>query len=173
MISRTLQRLLRAAILMGWIKPSNPLQVWTLTTTPGASGADGSGAYYGSQPSLGNAWQLYSYQNDGVGNGGSAFANTTFAGGALAIGQTVSINFNMRATDPGKEGGSQPVKWFWRRDNIWNFWWRAQLTYPYTGNGYYYTDAGFALRAPEAWVINIKVTLTLHSRLQARTPTMP
>src|SRR6266481_3432316 len=48
---------------------------------------------------LGNAWQMYSYQNSGVGNGGSAFANTTFAGGALTIGQTVSIGFEMRALD--------------------------------------------------------------------------
>jgi len=81
---------------------ANPVDVWTVTTAPGFNGTDGAGSYYGSQPSLGNAWQLFSYQNSGVGHGGSAFATTTFAGGALAIGQTVSINFNMRALDaPG------------------------------------------------------------------------
>jgi hypothetical protein len=123
---------------------ANPLQVWTLTTTPGASGADGSGAYYGSQPSLGNAWQLYSYQNDGVGNGGSAFANTTFTGGALAIGQTVSINFNMRATDPGKQVGLSLLNGSGDAITFGIFGGEPNSGYPYTGNGYYYTDAGSA-----------------------------
>ena len=122
----------------------NPVQVWTLTTTPGFSGADGSGAYYGSQPSLGNAWQLYSYQNDGVGNGGSAFANTTFAGGALAIGQTVSINFNMRATDPGKQVGLSLLNGSGNAITFGIFGGEPNAGYPYTGNGYYYTDAGSA-----------------------------
>src|ERR1700685_3810501 len=74
---------------------ANPVNVWAVTTTPGGTnglgdaGADGSGSYFGSPfgtPNLGNAWQMYSFQNDGTGNGGSAFANTTFAGGALTIG---------------------------------------------------------------------------------------
>ncbi len=123
---------------------SNPLQVWTLTTAPGFSGADGSGAYYGSQPNLGNAWQLYSYQNDGAGNGGSAFANATFAGGALAIGQTVSINFNMRATDPGKEVGLSLLDGSGDAITFGIFGGEPNSGYPYTGNGYYYTDAGSA-----------------------------
>jgi len=123
---------------------SNPVQVWTVTTTPGASGADGSGVYYGSQPSLGDAWQLYSYQNDGAGNGGSAFANTTFAGGALAIGQTVSINFNMRATDPGKEVGLSLLNGSGDAITFGIFGGEPNGGYPYTGNGYYYTDAGSA-----------------------------
>src|SRR5580693_9289830 len=110
----------------------NPLQVWTLTTTPGFSGADGSGAYYGSQPSLGNAWQLYSYQNDGVGNGGSAFANTTFAGGALAIGQAVSINFNMRATDPGRQVGLSLLNGSGNAITFGIFGGEPNVTYPYT-----------------------------------------
>jgi hypothetical protein len=122
----------------------NPVQVWTLTTTPGFSGADGSGAYYGSQPSLGNAWQLYSYQNDGVGNGGSAFANTTFAGGALAIGQTVSINFNMRATDPGKQVGLSLLNGSGNAITFGIFGGEPNAGYPYTGSGYYFTDAGSA-----------------------------
>jgi hypothetical protein len=124
---------------------SNPVQVWTLTTTPGATGADGSGAYYGSQPSLGNAWQLYSYQNDQVaGNGGSAFANSTFAGGALAIGQTVSINFNMRATDPGKQVGLSLLNGSGDAITFGIFGGEPNAGYPYTGNGYYYSDAGSA-----------------------------
>jgi hypothetical protein len=119
-----------------------PLQVWTLTTTPGLSGVDGSGAYYGSQPSLGNAWQLYSYQNDGAGNGGSAFANTTFAGGALAIGQTVSINFNMRAVDPGTQVGLSLLNGSGNAITFGIFGGEPNVGYPYTGNGYYYNDAG-------------------------------
>jgi hypothetical protein len=87
---------------------ANPVDVWTCTFTAGGTnglgdaGADGSGSYQGAPfgtPNLGNAWQMYSYQNDGANNGGSAYANTTFAGGALAIGQTVSIGFEMRALD--------------------------------------------------------------------------
>lgn len=113
----------------------NPVDVWTVTTTPGLSSVDGSGSYYGSQPSLGNAWQLYSYQNDGVGNGGSAYANTTFAGGSLGIGQTVSINFNMRALDPpvGTAGLS-----------LLNGSGDAITFYIYGGGpgNYFYTDAG-------------------------------
>jgi len=117
---------------------SNPVDVWTVTTTPGASGVDGSGSYWGSPfgpPNLGNAWQLYSYQNDGVGNGGSAFANTTFAGGALTIGQTVSIGFEMRALDP--PNGQAGLSLLNGSGNA--------ITFAIIGGGpnhYYYTDSG-------------------------------
>ena len=84
---------------------ANPVDAWTVVLTPGAPGNNGEGTYYGSQPSLGNAWQEYSYQNTAPGNGGSVDAYDTFAGGALGIGQTVSINFNMRALDPGTQAG--------------------------------------------------------------------
>src|SRR5580693_2633774 len=117
---------------------ANPVDVWTVTTTPGATGSDGSGSYFGSPfgpPNLGNAWQMYSYQNSGTGNGGSAFANTTFAGGALTIGQTVSIGFEMRALDPpnGQAGLS-----------LMNGSGTA-ITFAIIGGGpnhYYYTDGG-------------------------------
>lgn len=90
---------------------ANPVNVWTVTTTAGGtngtgdSGADGSGVYYGS-PTGGEftGWQAYSYQNDGTALGGSVNAENTFAGGALAIGQTVSLNFEMRALDPAANG---------------------------------------------------------------------
>jgi hypothetical protein len=91
---------------------SNPVTVWAVTTTLGGtngtgdSGADGAGVYFGSSfgGGLGNVWQEYSYQNDGVGLGGSVDSVNTFAGGALTVGQTVSINFEMRATDPATSG---------------------------------------------------------------------
>jgi hypothetical protein len=113
---------------------ANPVDVWTVVLTPGAAGNNGEGTYYGSQPSLGNAWQEYSYQNTAPGNGGSVDANTTFAGGALAIGQTVSINFNMRALDPGTQAGLSLLN---GSGNA--------ITFAIIGGGpnnYYYTDAG-------------------------------
>ena len=92
---------------------SNPVNVWTNvlyaggTNGMGDSGEDGSGVYIGNPDGSGglaNAWQAYSYQNDGVALGGSVDSYNTFAGGALTVGQTVSINFVMRATDPAANG---------------------------------------------------------------------
>ena len=91
---------------------TNPVNIWTVVTTAGGtnglgdSGADGSGVYFGAPfgGGLGNVWQEYSYQNDGVALGGSVDSYNTFAGGALTVGQTVSINFEMRATDPAANG---------------------------------------------------------------------
>jgi len=96
---------------------SNPVNVWTEaiyaggTNGLGDSGKDGSGVYFGNPDGAGgiggssvNSWQAYSYQNDGTALGGSVNSYDTFAGGALAIGQTVSLNFVMRATDPAANG---------------------------------------------------------------------
>jgi hypothetical protein len=113
---------------------ANPVDAWTVVLTPGAPGNNGEGTYYGSQPSLGNAWQEYSYQNTAPGNGGSVDAYDTFAGGALGIGQTVSINFNMRALDPGTQAGLSLLN---GSGNA--------ITFAIIGGGpnnYYYTDAG-------------------------------
>jgi len=114
------------------------VDVWTVTTAPGATGSDGAGSYQGAPfgpPNLGNAWQLYSFQNSGVGNGGSAFANTTFTGGALTLGQTVSIGFEMRALDPTV--GFAGI-------NLLNGSGNAITFYIYGGGpgNYFYTDAG-------------------------------
>lgn len=87
---------------------SNPVNVWTVNLTPGLTpGTDGEGVYEGTAfggETL-SGWQAYSYQNDGAGNGGSVDASTVFAGGALFVGQTVSINFEMRALDTGTQAG--------------------------------------------------------------------
>src|SRR5580658_9313650 len=94
----------------------NPVNVWTVTTTPGGTngmgdnGADGSGVGFYNPDGGGdvggnvNAWQEYSYQNDGTALGGSVDATNDFAGGPLTTAQTVSINFVMRATDPAANG---------------------------------------------------------------------
>ncbi len=101
---------------------SNPVNVWTEVLSAGGlngmgdGGLQGSGVYLGNPDGSGgiggsavNSWQAYSYDNPGNGNsgialGGSVNSYNTFAGGALAIGQTVSINFVMRATDPAANG---------------------------------------------------------------------
>ena len=109
----------------------------------GDSGEDGSGVYIGNPDGSGglaNAWQAYSYQNDGVALGGSVDSYNTFAGGALTVGQTVSINFEMRATDPAANGypaGQVGVSLL----NGTN----TAITFYVFGGGdgyYYYTDAG-------------------------------
>jgi hypothetical protein len=116
---------------------SNPVNVWSVVLTPGLTpGTDGEGVYEGTAfggETL-SGWQEYSYQNDGVGNGGSVDDNTTFAGGALGIGQTVSINFEMRALDAGGQAGLSLLN---GSGNA--------ITFAIIGQGpnnYYYTDAG-------------------------------
>jgi PEP-CTERM motif len=112
---------------------ATPVDVWTVTTSPGFNGTDGAGSYFGSQPTIGNSWELFSFQNSGKGNGGSAFANTTFAGGALAIGQTVSIRFNMQALDAPL--GTAGLSLLNASGNA--------ITFEINGGGIYnYTDAG-------------------------------
>ncbi len=106
---------------------SNPVNVWTEVLYAGGlngmgdGGLQGSGVYLGNPDGSGgiggsseNSWQAYSYDNptpgyptsgnSGIALGGSVNSYNTFAGGALAIGQTVSINFVMRATDPAANG---------------------------------------------------------------------
>jgi len=122
---------------------SNPVNVWTVVTTPSVTGG-GSGAYFGtafSGETL-SGWQIWSSPfGTGTGNAGSVVATTTFAGGALAIGQTVSINFEMRAADPGKEVGIDLLNGSGTAVTF-GIYGGEPGAYPYTGNGYYYTDAG-------------------------------
>ena len=96
---------------------NNPVSVWTIIQTDGGTngandnGVDGQGVYFGNPDGGGGiaggsegSWQEYSYQNDGTGLGGSIDATNQFAGGPLTAGQTVSINFVMRATDAPTNG---------------------------------------------------------------------
>ena len=122
---------------------SNPVNVWTVVATPSITGG-GSGAYFGtafSGETL-SGWQIWSSPfGTGTGNAGSVVATTTFAGGALAIGQTVSMNFEMRATDPGKEVGIDLLDGSGAAITF-GIYGGEPGPYPYTGSGYYYTDAG-------------------------------
>jgi hypothetical protein len=96
---------------------NNPVSVWTIIQTPGGTngandnGEDGQGVYFGNPDGAGgiggsseSSWQSYSYQNDGADLGGSIDATNQFAGGPLTAGQTVSLNFVMRATDASTAG---------------------------------------------------------------------
>jgi hypothetical protein len=126
---------------------SSPVDVWTVTLTPPASGGGGEGVYEGTA-FTGEAlsgWQEYSYPGSGgPGTSGSVDAVDTFAGGALAIGQTVSLNFEMRAVDntPNSQVGLSLLNGSGDAITFGIFGGEPDASAPYTGNGYYYTDAG-------------------------------
>jgi hypothetical protein len=124
---------------------NNPVNVWSVVDTPSNTGG-GSGQYFGTAfggETL-SGWQIWSSPfGTGTGNAGSVVATTTFAGGALTIGQTVSINFEMRAIDPGKEVGVDILNGSGAAITFGIFGGEPG-PYPYTGNGYYYSDAGSA-----------------------------
>ncbi len=123
---------------------NNPVSVWTLAQNPGVTGGGISGAYVGtafSGETL-SGWQIWSSPNNlSVGDGGFIEASNIFAGGALSVGQTVSINFEMRAVDPGRDVGVSLLNG--SGDAItFGIYGGEPGSYPYTGNGYFYSDAG-------------------------------
>jgi hypothetical protein len=122
-----------------------PVNVWTTPTqTTGSAGTGTSGSYLGAP--FGGAfsgWQIWSSESDGIaGHGGWINTSTTFAGGALAIGQTVSINFEMRAVDAPNEVGLSLLNGSGNAITFGIFGGEPDAGYPYTGSGYYYSDAG-------------------------------
>ena len=124
---------------------SNPVNIWSVVDTPSNTGG-GSGQYFGTSFSgeTLSGWQIWSSPfGTGTGNAGSVVATTTFAGGALAVGQTVSINFEMRAADPGKQVGIDILNGSGAAVTFGIFGGEPG-PYPYTGSGYYYSDAGSA-----------------------------
>jgi hypothetical protein len=72
------------------------VDVWSLSTQ---ANNGGSGDYQGGP---GNSWVLYSY---GWPVAGTAIMDHTFVGGALAVGQTVSIEWGNRAIATGQQVG--------------------------------------------------------------------
>ena len=105
---------------------NNPLSVWTIAQNPGVTGGGISGAYFGT--SFGgetlSGWQIWSSPNNlSTGDGGFIEASNIFAGGGLNIGQTVSINFEMRAVDPGPRCRCQPAQWLRRCNYFRNLRW--------------------------------------------------
>jgi hypothetical protein len=125
---------------------NNPLNIWTVTLTPPTVSGGGEGVYEGTAFSGDlSGWQEYSYPGSGgPGSSGSVDAVNTFAGGALAIGQTLSLNFEMRAVDntPNSTVGVSLLNGSGNAITFGIFGGEPDASAPYTGNGYYYTDAG-------------------------------
>jgi hypothetical protein len=123
----------------------NGVSVWTITQNPGVSGGGISGYYYGTAfggETL-SGWQIWSSPSGlPAGDGGFIDASSIFAGGALNIGQSVSINFEMRATDPGRDVGVSLLNGSGDAITFGIYGGEPNSGYPYTGSGYFYTDAG-------------------------------
>jgi hypothetical protein len=118
---------------------SIPVQVWTQTQgiTP-----TGSGSGEGSWTLIPNSWQMYTYP-DGNNVIGSITETHMFDGGALTVGQTVSLAFEMSATNPHTDVGVDLLNG--SGDAVTFGIYGAEpdpSNTPYTGSGYFYSDAG-------------------------------
>jgi hypothetical protein len=80
---------------------STPVDVWQITL----SATGGRGTEYSTFGNLTDGWGEYSYPSGTPSVSGSVDATTAFAGGDLAIGQTVSIDFLNRAVNTGDSVG--------------------------------------------------------------------
>lgn len=117
---------------------STPVQVWTQTQDTG-----GSGSGEGSWTLIPNSWQMYTYPGGTSGAIGVITETHTFDGGALAIGQTVSLAFEMSATNPHTDVGVDLLNG--SGDAVTFGIYGAEpdpSNTPYTGSGYFYSDAG-------------------------------
>jgi len=116
---------------------SNPVQVWTQT-----QGTGGSGSGFGTWTLIPNYWQMYSYP-DGNNVIGTITDTHMFDGGALAIGQTVSLSFEMSATNPHTDVGVDLLNGSGAAVTFGIYGAEPDATNPYyTGSGYFYSDAG-------------------------------
>jgi hypothetical protein len=116
---------------------SNPVQVWTQT-----QGTGGSGSGEGSWTLTPNYWQMYTYP-DGNNVIGTITETHLFTGGALAIGQTVSLAFEMSATNPHTDVGVDLLNSSGDAVTFGIYGAEPDATNPYyTGSGYFYSDAG-------------------------------
>jgi len=66
---------------------ANSVDAWTVSTMIPPGGGNGAGSFFG----FGDNWVIYSFP-DGP-TAGASQADHTFAGGALAVGQTMSIRW--------------------------------------------------------------------------------
>ena len=116
---------------------SNPVQVWTQT-----QGTGGSGSGFGTWTLVPNYWQMYTYP-DGNNVIGTIVDAHMFDGGALAIGQTVSLAFEMSATNPHTDVGVDLLNGSGAAVTFGIYGAEPDATNPYyTGSGYFYSDAG-------------------------------
>lgn len=129
---------------------SNPVNIWTLFQVAGA-GAGSSGAYEGTAfggETL-SGWQMYTTPGGPTppNTAGSIDSFMTFPGGALTVGQSVSINFEMRAVNEYATVGVSVLNSISATAGT------PAITFgiygaepdatnaPYTGSGYYHADA--------------------------------
>ncbi len=116
---------------------SNPVQVWQQTL-----GTGGSGSGFGTWTLIPNYWQMYTYP-DGNNVIGTITETHMFSGGALAIGQTVSFDFEMSATNPHTDVGVDMLNGSGAAITFGIYGAEPDSTNPwYTGSGYFYSDAG-------------------------------
>jgi hypothetical protein len=124
---------------------NTPLTVWTVAQNPGATGGGNSGDYFGTAfggETL-SGWQIWSSPGSlPAGGGGFIEASNIFAGGPLSVGQTISINFEMRAVDAGRDVGVSILNTNGDAITFGIYGGEPNASYPYTGNGYFYSDAG-------------------------------
>ncbi len=158
---------------------SDPVNVWTLLVTPGSGTGSAQGAYEGtafSGETL-SGWQIWTSPGssaNGPGVSGSINASDTFAGGALSIGQTVSLNFEMRAANLGTDVGISLLNGSGNAITFGIYGGEASPSNPYTGSGYFYTDAGSTYAsAGMAWATNIKANLISPLRSPVLIPIVP
>jgi len=116
---------------------STPVQVWTQT-----QGSGGSGSGFGTWTLTPNYWQMYTYP-DGSSVIGTITETHTFSGGALSVGQTVSLAFEMSATNPHQDVGVDLLNGSGAAVTFGIYGAEPDATNPnYTGSGYFYSDAG-------------------------------
>jgi PEP-CTERM motif len=126
---------------------SNPLQVWNVVNTAGTGTGSAQGAYFGtafSGETL-SGWEIWTSPGstaNAAGVSGNVDATHTFAGGALLVGQTVSLNYEMRGTSVGTQVGISLLNGSGAAITLGIYGGEPSAGNPYPGNGYYYTDAG-------------------------------
>ncbi len=141
---------------------SNPVDVWQESLAP--VGGEGSG--FGTWTLTPNYWQIYTWP-DGNNVIGTVDETHMFDGGALTVGQTVSLNFEMSATNPQTDVGVSLLNGSGEAIRFGIFGAEPDPTNPYyTGSGYYYSDAGSSYASAGSMgyqyhvLFNIAVTVT-------------
>jgi hypothetical protein len=148
---------------------NNPVSVWTVAQNPGVTGGGNSGDYFGTAfggETL-SGWEIWSSPGAlPAGDAGFIEASNFFAGGPLTAGQTISINFEMRAADAGRDVGVKLLNASGDAITFGIFGGEPNATFPYTGSGYFYSDAGssYASAGPMGYQyqseFNISFTIT-------------
>ena len=129
---------------------STPADVWQITL----SSTGGRGSYFGTFGDLANSWYIYSFPMGGA--KGSVDALHTFDGGALSIGQTVSMSFLNRTAAAGGSIGLSLTGGF---GSLITFSWAAgDSVYRYTDGGVIEQSTGFGWEYQNA--LQLSFTLT-------------